>query len=56
MSIATQPEVTLEELSLETVELLPGRELMNCCCGSTTNNNFAIGLINFQQSPIYVAL
>src|SRR5262245_49869284 len=31
MSVATQPEVTLEELSLETVELLPGRELMNCC-------------------------
>jgi hypothetical protein len=54
MSAATLPEVTLEELSMETVELLPGRELMNCCCGSTSNNNFAIGLVNFQQSPIVI--
>jgi ApbE superfamily uncharacterized protein (UPF0280 family) len=33
--------VTMEELELETAELLPSRETLNCCCRSYHQPSFA---------------
>lgn len=47
-------DVSVMELEREAVEALPARELMTGCGCGCGNNTYQIGLVNIDDTTIYV--